>query len=462
MKNLRELRDSRAAKAAELDALNDLAVAEKRDLTDEEDTTKGSLLKELRSLDTKIDLALEEENESLRRAQKAPAVHLGVEGNRNTSDADQRDLEKFSLGRVIVRKLNGEPLDGIDAEVLKEGVIESQKRGTSPKGNIVIPYELFAVNKEGRDVVQESVLAKRDLTVSGGSGGDQGGMTVATTIGRLYEALFNKIVLQQMGGTFLPNLKGNLDIPRLVKATDPAWKTETGAADESSPTFAKASLTPKRLPTFIEVTNQLLTQSEYNVDLVLRRYLLNALSSIFDRVGIQGTGASNQPTGILNTSGIGIVYAGGADVVGTNANGAAPVWADFPKLFKEIAIDNADFGSLGYLTNPNVVAKLQTTEKASSTAVFIMPEGAATINGFRTGVTNNVPSNLTKGSSSTLSATIFGNFQDLWMGTWGGIELLVNPYSRDTEGLTRINAAMFGDVAVVRPESFAAVKDFVA
>lgn len=461
-KTLKELRDLRAAKLIEAEAASKVGDAENRDLTTSEFESFKALNEEVRGLDVQIAQAVELETFAQNRAAADAAAGNGVSGNRNSSDSEQRDLNSFSLAKIIKRKLENQPIDGIEAEVLKEGAAECTQRGVTPKSNIILPYGLFAVNKEGRDLVQERVMAKRDLTATSGTGGDQGGMTIATQIGRLYEALFNKIVLQKMGATFLPNLTGNLDLPRLVKGTDPVFKTETGAADETSPTFAKASLTPHRLPTYIEVTNQLLHQSEYNLNLVLQRYLLDALSSIFDKMGINGSGASNQPIGILNTVGIGAVYAGGAPLSTTNANGAAPVWADFPNLFKEIALDNADMGSLGYLVNPNVVAKLQTTEKASSTAVFIMPEGASTINGFKTGVTNNVPSNLVKGSNSNLSATIFGNFQDLWMGTWGGIELMVNPYSRDTEGITRINAALFGDTAVVRPESFSAVKDFIA
>jgi hypothetical protein len=42
---------------------------------------------------------------------------------------------------------------------------------------------------------------------------------------------------------------------------------------------------------------------------------------------------------------------------------------------------------------------------------------------------------------------------------WGGLDVQVNPYSLDTTGLVRITAAAFGDNAVLRAGSFAAMLD---
>jgi hypothetical protein len=50
-----------------------------------------------------------------------------------------------------------------------------------------------------------------------------------------------------------------------------------------------------------------------------------------------------------------------------------------------------------------------------------------------------VPSNLTKGTATAIcSAIIFGNFADLVIGLWGGLDLMVDPYSKSTTGAVRI------------------------
>ena len=84
------------------------------------------------------------------------------------------------------------------------------------------------------------------------------------------------------------------------------------------------------------------------------------------------------------------------------------------------------------------------------------------LNEYKVGITNQVPSNLVKGSSGAVcSAIAFGNFNDAVMGQWGGLEFLINPYSKDTEGLIRINCWTFYDFIVRRAESFAVCKDIL-
>ncbi len=467
-KKIKEIRDLIGSLKQKRDAIRTAAKSEQRELTEDQRQEIVKLNQQIEDARDEEREIVDDEIEERGNSRSTTIVNNGEGGNRHISERDQRDLNQFSLGRVLRTKLNGEAVSGIDAEIIQEGFAEGRSNGVSPKGNIVLPYNLFARNKEGLDLVAASLEARRegrDMTATGTTtvAGDQGGQLIMTTIGRFYEALYNRIILRSLGATFMPGLTGNLALPRFVDNGDPSWKSENAAADELNPTITTTTLSPKRLPTFIEISNQLLAQSDINIDATVKSYLINKLSSLFDKMGIQGSGTGNQPRGILNTTGIGAVYAGGAPASNTNADGAAPVWADIVNLFKETAIDNADFGRLAYLTNPIVTAKLQTTEKASNTAVFVMPEGAKTLNGYACGVTNNVPANLTKGASNgKLSSLIFGNFQDLWMGTWGGIDLLVNPYSKDTEGETRINAALYGDCAVARPESFAAIKDILA
>ena len=166
---------------------------------------------------------------------------------------------------------------------------------------------------------------------------------------------------------------------------------------------------------------------------------------------INGSG-SGQPTGILNTSGIGDVAGG--------TNGLAPTWAHIINIIKEVDIDNALFGQLGWLLNAATTAKLQTTEKASNTAQFILGEMGTMLAGHPVYKTNAVPSNLDKGTSTGVcSALIFGNFADLLIGQWGGIDLVVDNVTQATSGILRLVVNTYADVAVRHPQSFSAMQD---
>jgi HK97 family phage major capsid protein len=186
--------------------------------------------------------------------------------------------------------------------------------------------------------------------------------------------------------------------------------------------------------------------------------LSTVLSLALDAAAIAGTGADNQPTGILNTDGIGDVACGDPD-------GAAPTWADIVALETEVAVDNADVGALAYLTNAKARGKLKTTEKAANTAQFVWENGIEAgfglLNGYRAAASNQVPSNLTKGGGTALSAIIFGNWNDLVMGLWGTIDILVDPYSGSTSGTVRVVALQDADIGVRHAESFAAAQDVV-
>ena len=86
--------------------------------------------------------------------------------------------------------------------------------------------------------------------------------------------------------------------------------------------------------------------------------------------------------------------------------------------------------------------------------------GDRPLNGYRTAVSNQVPSDLDKGTSTGVcSGIIFGNWADLIVGMWGGLDIQVNPYSLDTTGAVRITAFQDVDVAVRHPESFSAMQD---
>ena len=355
------------------------------------------------------------------------------------SRSEQRDLGRFSILNGLRSLMQGQALSGIEAEMHQEAIQEAARSGVNLEGNFHIPS---LVLNHGR----------RDMTATGGSNGDQGGTMVPTVHGSFIELLYARLVLRGLGAQFLSGLTGNLDLPKLVTGSTVANKAENAAADESSPTTGVVQLSPKRATTYVEVSQQLMIQSSPSVEAVVRNDLATALALIIESRAISGTGDNNQPRGILSTSGIG-------DVVGGD-NGAAPNWANIVALETGVSTANADIGSLAYLTNPKVRGKLKTTSKVSGENGFIWDGNETPLNGYRAGVTTQVPSNLTKGGASEVaSAIIFGNFQDLILAQWGGISIMANPYIKDIEGLVRLTVNAYHDNVVRRAASFSAMKD---
>ena len=145
--------------------------------------------------------------------------------------------------------------------------------------------------------------------------------------------------------------------------------------------------------------------------------------------------------------------------VAGGTNGAAPSYANLIALETEVAQDNADIGRVAYMTNTKVRGKLKSTVIGTDQRM-VWSDGGAPINGYPVWITNQVSSGLTKGSSSGVcSAIFFGNWGDLLVGMWGGLDILVDPYTASTTGTVRVIALQDVDVAVRHAESFAAMLD---
>ena len=77
-------------------------------------------------------------------------------------------------------------------------------------------------------------------------------------------------------------------------------------------------------------------------------------------------------------------------------------------------------------------------------------------------ITNAMPSNISKGSGSNLSAILYGNFADLYIGLFGDLEILVDPFSDFSKGTTAVRILQSIDIGVAHAGSFAAMKDVIA
>lgn len=308
------------------------------------------------------------------------------------------------------------------------------------------------MKRESRGATVPYDVLKRDLNV--GTAVD-GGNLVSTDLlsGSFIESLENALALRQCGATMLTGLNGNIAIPRQTGGASHFWLAENGEPTESSATFDQIAMTPKTVGAFTEISRKLLLQSSISMEAFVQNELAMRLALAIDFAGINGSGTSNQPKGILNYTGVGSVANG--------TNGGVPTWGKVVDLETEAGDANALVQNMCYLMNAKTRGLLKQTEKASSTAQFIMPDSMS-LNGYSAVTSNQVPKNLTKGTGTNLSALIYGNFADLIIGMWGGLDLQVNPYSKDTSGAVRVTAFQDVDINIRHPESFSVMKDVIA
>ena len=307
------------------------------------------------------------------------------------------------------------------------------------------------MGKAARGFFMPTDVQKRDLLVGTPTAG---GNLVASELlsGSFIDLFRNAMVIDRMGARMLTGLVGQIAIPKQTGAATAYWVAENGAPTESQQTVGQVTMTPKTVGAFTDISRRLTLQSSIDVEQMVNQDLATVLGLAVQQAAINGPGTGNQPSGLLTLI--------TPSVIG-GTNGLAPTWPNMIDLETNVAVGNADIGTLGYLTNVKMRGKLKTTQKfASTNGAPVWDLGSTPINGYNVGVTNAVPSNLTKGSSTGVcSAILFGNFADLMIGMWGSLDIMVDPYTGSTAGTVRVVALQDVDVAVRNIESFATMVD---
>jgi HK97 family phage major capsid protein len=355
------------------------------------------------------------------------ALHIGL---------TTQEAKRYSFGRALIASLTN---DWSNAGFEKECSRAVEKlMGRSAEG-FYVPFE--AMN--------------RDFNV--GTGSEAGNLVATNLRTDLYvDALRNAQVFGNLGVTYLAGLSGNVDLPRKATPGTLGMLTEIGSASETQPATAKATLQPRRVSAFTEVSKQALIQSGIALEGMIRDDLVTGSAVLLENQFINGAGTGAEIRGLRNTTGIGTVVAG--------ANGLAPTWGHMVDLESAAANANAEPDRFsGYLINTRTRGRLKQTQLGTNLP-FIWMGGDMPLNGYRAAITNNVPNNLTKGTSTTIcSSAIFGSDWSMAVvGLFGAPDVTVDPYTKADTGQVKITLNQFADMQVRQPAAFSKVDDLLS
>jgi HK97 family phage prohead protease len=353
-----------------------------------------------------------------------------VQGQLSKNEA--RNLGKFNIIKAINEARSGK-LTGLEAEVNQEGLNEKRRLGVDAR-------DMHAIN-------MPEMLFTRTQSVTGGTGGNLGGDLVFTEPGRYIDFLYPNTPTLSLCSV-AENLVGNIDFPKQTSSYTLNWQTETGTDTVQDINFDKVTMSPKRAVISASMSNQLLRQ-EYSRGIEQRviQQLNLSFNKGLENAVLNGTGSSNQPSGIYTE------LAAQALALG------AISFDDLVDMEAALAASDALAGNLAYVTHPNVVAKLKKTKVDAGSGRFLvegMLDPVKTANGYN--IFNTTVSKKTTGTPDTYGL-LFGNFADVQIGFWGGATLMVDPYSQMKSSIVEIYVERFMDVAVLRNASFALATD---
>ena len=359
-----------------------------------------------------------------------------------------KDKGRYSIVKAIRDCYEGggrKGLTGLEKEA-SDATAEALKK--SPEGFFIPPDIAESNLAESRDLGTEAIKALTDVIKTlNQTTFSQGGALVGTNIltGSIIELLRNKPLVSQMGAMTLTGLVGNVAIPRITGGASCYWLSEQGPATASDQAFGQIGFQPKRLAARTGYTKELINQTDISVEALVRNDLTTVMAIEKDRAALFGNGGA-QPLGIFNTTGIGSVTFGGT--------------ASRAKLiqFQQIvATANASRGNLAYMTSPAASAKLLNVPVAPNYPTFLWEGNIDSGNmvGRRSETTNQL--GLTAGDRM-----VYGNWNDLVLLDWAGIDVVVNPYSQDAQGIVTITVTLWTDSGLRHEVSFAVSVDSAA
>jgi HK97 family phage major capsid protein/HK97 family phage prohead protease len=327
------------------------------------------------------------------------------EEKRNHKFINQKQTmkQRFSLLKAIKAVAENRSIDDITAAVNNAGMQEMRKAGLNTIGQIYLPTEKRAVSvaSEGVDVV-------------------------ATDLYDIIEPLRAKNVLLNAGAKFYTGLSNNVQLPVMTGA-NVGWAGEVGEAADGGTAFGNVVLQPKRLTAFVDISKMLLAQDSIGVENAIRMDLINAINSKLEAT-ILGKEAktANKPAGMFN---------GKTPVKVTDFEGIVGLEA----LVEEKNV----LGDIAYIASPSAKASFRNMMKGSKgTAQLAYIDSS--LDGTPVYSTSNVEA----------KQFIVGDFSNLAIGQFGGIDITVDPFSKASAGMVRLVVNAYFDATMIRPEAF--------
>lgn len=359
---------------------------------------------ELRAIDGKLDRQ--------RKIDAAERIEIGTPIN-GDSKLGSEIRSKFNLTRALA----GAAGLGVDWGFEREMQAELAKRaGKNPEG-VFIPTEIFET---------------RVLTTSAGS-------ELVPTDHRpdqYISALVASSVVRGMGARTLTGLTGNLSIPRETDSPAVGWVAENAALSSDDANFDSVTLSPKHVGALSEWSRNMLLQASPDVETLLRQMLARNIALAIDLAAIQG-GGTNQPDGVLETSGI-ATQAYTTDLFTTTA-----------EMIAKCDIANVGGARRGFLTT-NLIKKICSLELDANKLPVGVP---AIFHNEAVTFSNQVPTTLGSGDEHGL---IYADWSELMIGLWSELDILVNPFESTaySKGNISIRAMATCDIAVRHPLAF--------
>lgn len=389
------------------------ALVGKPDPSEEETRSMESLDSEYRTNETRYRAALTAEDTERREA----GADLDTRAGRQWDDL----VAGFEMRQIVAALEEGRSLSGQTAEIVSEMRSHGGYRG--------IPVPLAA-------------LEQRELVAGTTTSAD---VPKPVTIRPLIDRIFPASVASRLGGEVINITSGAVAIPVATAGAIAGWAPTEGANVPGPQPFdfAERMLEPDHtLGVHMRITRKALKQAGDGLEQAIRRDMNAAVQTELDRAILMGSGANGEPLGIIT----------GAATYGITetAVGAAASWAAFRAAAVAFMDGNLvkSPGDIRMGFNPEIWADLDDALIAG-TAVSQWDRLVKHVPAGQIALAPTLP------EGTAVLTTNTGGIAPFYVGIWGGLDLIRDPYSDAQSGTLRLTALMTADVTVARGSQLA-------
>ena len=407
--NLNEMKAVRAKHADRFEELVNVAETENRDWTNNEQEEADLCKREVERLDGKIARRQAHEDMIARQAQM---------GSTSITEAKEvnRVNKSFSLSRAVNAVAVGKALEGAEAEWAQEAQREMQSRGLNMAGQIGIPAN--------------ALFRTADDFQTGGAGGG----FVPTAVPGAIDALRTPTMAERIGVTTINNATANLQFPRVSAKAAGTEETEVSADADSGLDMDTVTLTPTRVAAKTLWSKQLMLQGGAAVDALIARELSAGVNETIDKAvfaaAVAGAGDTNAVAGALN-------------------------YADITEAEKAVLAAGGDLSRCAWIGSPSAMSIVKGEAAVASIRAVVENNQ---LDGFTTYFTPNLADTA---GAPTVGTLLFGDYAaGMLLAFFGGIDLLVDPYSNAGTAQIALHVNKFYDTAVRQSGALAVVNDF--
>lgn len=394
MKNSKAIREEIGSVKGEIDSLETLVTSENRDFTEEETLSFDKNMERLTALVEELPKVQKEEEIRMK------AANLGGSPVVEQTKEEKRIIKDFSFGKAV-RAAFGGKLEGVEAEMAQEGEREMNAIGRSSNG-VVIP---------------SMVLNRAVITENGTTGIEQQSFV---------DAVYANTILGDLGITQVSS-STDQRIP-ILGAVSTQWETEVSDAIDGGSASSKKDLAPKRLAAYVDYSKQAAMQANGSLESALRNSIAQAVGAKVEYALFTDDSANGA-----------YAYLGAGKTPVTNAD----ITDLLMGLVEEVQSNNHNRGNLGFAISNDLFTEMYTAAQVSGVNPLIINE---MVMGVMAKFSNQI-------ADITNPAVYYGDWSKVQVAQFGGVEILMDPYTQAIKGTNRLILNSYWDAALIQSDA---------